>query len=138
MIRNETFDGNYVLVIFMDFRKAFDTINFDILLKKIDHYGFRGCCLNWFRSYLLNRTQFTNVNGSSSDVKNISCGIPQGAVLGPLLFLLYINDLPNSVRQSQAKVFADDSNLFVIDDNLEKLYDKTNSELSSRSRWISS
>ncbi len=138
MIQNETFDGNYVLGIFMDFRKAFDTINFDILLKKMDHYGFRGYCHNWFRSYLINRTQFTNVNGSSSDIKNVLCGIPQGTVLGPLLFLLYINDLPNSVQQSRAKLFADDSNLFVIDNSLQTLYNKANSELASLSRWISS
>src|SRR6267154_640809 len=137
MIQNELHEGNYVLGIFMDLQKAFDTINFKILLDKLEHYGFRGVCLDWFKSYLVGRTQFTVVGNSRSTLRVTTCGVPQGTVLGPLLFLLYINDIINSVDKSQIKLFADDSNLFVISDNIQWLFNIANSELSNLSHWIS-
>ena len=136
MIQNETYDGNFVLGVFMDLQKAFDTVNFDILLKKLELYGFRGHCHDWLRSYLTNRTQFTVVNGHSSSTSTITCGVPQGTVLGPLLFLLYINDIPNSVKHSLTKLFADDSNLFIISNSLRNLFDTANIELSNLTQWI--
>ena len=84
--------------VFIDLKKAFDTVNHDILLKKLEHYGVRGTAFDWFSSYLSNREQFVSVNGQVSEKLVINCRVPQGSVLGPLLFLLYINDLPNASK----------------------------------------
>jgi retron-type reverse transcriptase len=96
-------DSDYYAVgIYFDLQKAFDTVNHEILLKKLYHYGIRGNLHKWFASYLANRTQFTYVNNTASDVFSIECGVPQGSVLGPLLFIIYVNDLPNAVHKCVA------------------------------------
>jgi len=137
MIEKELHDKKFVLGIFMNLQKAFDTINLNILLDKLHHYGFRETSFNWFKTYLIGRSQFTVVNGEKSLIKITNCGVPQGTVLGPLLFLLYINDITRSVNKSQIKLFADDSNLFVVSDDLKTLFDIANNELTCLSQWIS-
>ena len=103
--------GMYGCGIFIDLKKAFDTVNHSILLRKLEHCGIRGDSLHWFTSHLSNRKQYVYYNGYSSEVKSIKCGVPQGSVLSPLLFLLYINDLPHVSNKMCFFLFADDTNL---------------------------
>ena len=100
----------------LDFSKAFDTVSHDILLTKLYHYGVRGTPLNWFKNYLVNRTQFGKIGDTKSSYETILCGVPQGSTLGPLLFLLYINDLPNCSKKLSFRIFADDTNMFYTSD----------------------
>ena len=116
--------------IFQDSSKAFDTINHDILLHKLPHYGVRGRALEWFRSYLSGRKQFVYIDGSESTLQPITCGVPQGSLLGPLLFIAYINDLKNSSEILSFILFADDSNLFCSHKNPETLLNTVNAELN--------
>ena len=107
--------------IFLDLKKAFDTINHSILLKKLNHYGIRGIINDWFSSYLLGRSQVTEIDSNLSTINKISCGVPQGSVLGSLLFLIYINDFHNSSEKLSFYLFADDTNLLYADKNLKSL-----------------
>ena len=122
--------------IFVDLEKAFDTVNHSILLKKMEHYGVRGVVHQWFASYLSNREQFVSVNGHNSSLKRVSCGVPQGSVLGPLLFLIYINDLPNATKSLSFFLFADDTNIYFGSDDIEKLTKKINKELVKVKKWL--
>ena len=105
-------NGDFVVGIFLDFSKAFDTVNHDILFRKLEWYGIWGIALDWFKSYLTGRTQFVTYNGVSSSPQTIKCGVPQGSILGPLLFLIYINDLANTCKTALPILFADDTNIF--------------------------
>ena len=127
---------SYLVGIFLDFSKAFDTINHDILLYKLSHYGVRGKALEWFRSYLSYRRQFVFLNDHTSNMQNINCGVPQGSLLGPLLFIIYINDFCKSSDILSFILFADDSNLFYSHSNPHTLVNVVNSELEKVTQWI--
>ena len=135
-IRSALDSGFVTCGIFVDFQKAFDTVNHDILLKKLEHYGFRGVVNNWFRSYLTDRKQKVVINGFESESKNLAHGVPQGSVLGPILFLIYINDLHKCIRHSTTYHFADDTNLLHISNDYKTLQRKVNYDLFSLHKWL--
>ncbi len=106
------------IAIFCDLRKAFDTVNHEILLKKMHKMGIRDKELDWFKNYLSNRKQFVYLNGKSSSLLEILLGVPQGSTLGPILFLIYINDLPLSTLL-KSLLFADDTALLASGSNID-------------------
>ena len=120
-IYNSLENNEYTGAVFLDLSKAFDTVSHDILLKKLEHYGIRGLPLMILSSYLTNRKQYVSIDGCKSQKRAISVGVPQGSVLGPLLFLIYINDLPRSLTNLKAILFADDTTLFTSSMDIQQL-----------------
>ena len=128
--------GLFSCGIFIDLKKAFDTVDHSILLGKLHHYGIRGVIHDWFSSYLTDRTQVTQIGHNNSDKVNTLCGVPQGSVLGPLLFLIYINDIYNSSDKLSFYLFADDTNLLYADKTLKSLEAVVNTELAKIYNWL--
>ena len=122
--------------IFLDFAKAFDTVNHSILLDKLYHYGIRGAAFNWFQSYLSDRHQIVEVNGKKSNKSLITCGVPQGSILGPLLFILYVNDMYKCSNKFIFTLFADDTSLFYAADKTADISNILNIELGNVSDWL--
>lgn len=123
-------------VVFIDLKKAFDTIDHEIILLKLKNYGVDPDSLNWFRSYLTNRKQKCKVNGQLSSSTSVTCGVPQGSSLGPLLFLIYINDLPNCLNMSRPRMFADDTSISYSSNSLDEMQFVINSELENLNTWL--
>jgi hypothetical protein len=131
---NEAIDHHdYACGVFLDLSKAFDTVNHDILIKKLEFYGLAD---KWFSSYLSNRRQFVCVDDILSDELTISCGVPQGSVLGPLLFLIYVNDFANCSKLLEFHLLADASNLFYKSNSLLTLQTNLSKELAEVYKWL--
>ena len=128
--------GKYTAMIFIDLKKAFDTVDHQILLDKMQFYGITGLAHKWFSSYLDHRRQYCKVNGTASSIENIDVGVPQGSCLGPLLFLLYINDLPFALKKAKATMYADDTAISYSSDRREELDLVINAELSYIEKWL--
>ena len=128
-------EKNHVHSVFVDLRKAFDTVNHNILLVKLERYGVRGVGLEWCRDYLTNRKQYVSYAGAKSELRHMSIGVPQGSILGPLFFLIYINDLATTSDDLKYILFADDTTLILSDKNFSSLTQRTNSELERISQW---
>ena len=122
--------------VFLDFAKAFDTVNHKILLSKLDHYGIRGKTLQLIESYLTEREQCVQVNNALSDFDVITHGVPQGSILGPLLFLLYINDIAQASSVLTFYLFADDTAIYLSRKNLHDLEETLNHELVNVCHWL--
>ena len=122
----------------MDLSKAFDTIDHHILIQKLNHYGVRGSALSWFVNYLSSRSQYVVINGVKSNTQCNTCGVPQGSVLGPLLFLIYINDIVNSSSIINFSLFADDTCATLSNKNIYTLIYSFNNEVGNISTWFKS
>ena len=128
--------GNVNAVVFLDLKKEFDTVDHHILLSKLNIYGITGVSHEWFFSYLDNRSRKCVLNGSLSECCTLKCGIPQGTILGRLLFLLYINDLPNCLSHSVPRMYADDTHLTYSNGNIHSVQSSLNEDLLNINRWL--
>ena len=126
----------YVCGVFVDLEKAFDTVNHNILCEKLNFYGLRGNVNKLIKSYLLNRKQYVSLNGFDSDIKNVTCGVPQGSSLGPLLFLIYINDFRLCLNKTDTGHFADDTFLLYGSKKIGSIESVVNHELKLASSWL--
>ena len=124
------------LLLLIDFSKAFDVVEHSILLHKLQHYGVRGIAFKWIESYLNDRKQFVNINGTDSSQKPIEYGVPQGSVLGPLLFIIYINDLPNISKFAHFILYADDANIIVTGQNVHEVMLKVEQLCNDIVKWV--
>jgi hypothetical protein len=134
-IKHSLDKGDITFGFFLDIRKAFDSINHEILLRKLDHYGFRGHASKFITSYLSNRKQFTVVNDTNSQTHCINYGVPQGSILGPLFFLLFINDLPNAANEATVRLFADDTAIFLSGHETQRLTEQAQIVISKIQTW---
>ena len=125
-----------MIALFIDLKKAFDTIDHRILLRKLYSYGIRGSMLNWFESYLTARSQFVVFDGEASKTHGVKCGVPQGSILGPLLFILSVNDICNICPLLLKILYDDDTCVLISGNDLKALMKMLNDELISLNNWF--
>ena len=123
--------GFHIGMILVDLQKAFDKLDHTVLLRKMDYIGFKESVIKWFQSYLSNITVFVTLENIFSDGRLINCGFPQGSILGPLLFLIYINDLPQTLNETGSYLYADDTCIFYQNKSVEEIEKVLNNESSS-------
>ena len=128
--------NNFSIGIFLDLSKAFDTVNHDILISKLEHYGVRGTALDLLKSYLCNRKQYESFHSVNFTRRVITCGVPQGLVLGPLLFIIYRNAICNTSDTITFCLFADDTSLLYTHNNIDEAIYNLNIELRKLSTWL--
>lgn len=128
-------NNQHTLAVFIDFSKAFDSINHQILIKKLELYGLKGLVLNWFRSYLSKRQQSVKINSTNSNFKYLDSGVPQGSILGPILFNLYINDIVFSSHDLHFVIYADDTTVYNSSDNINDLFSNMSKNLDRLNEW---
>ena len=137
-IRSALDNNNFAVGVFVDLQKAFDTVDHNILLSKLEFYGIRGIANQWFKSYFNNRKQFVTIDGINSGEAIMQYGVPQGSVLGPLLFLIYINDLHLTIKFCTTRHFADDTNILIKNKSLKQLKKHLNLDLRNLCNWLKS
>ena len=135
-VRSAWAEKKVALGVFVDLKKAFDTVDHSILLNKLEHYGIRGQALTLLESYLKDRSQYVCYGGFESEKGGVKCGVPQGSVLGPLFFLLYVNDMVNASGEIELVLFADDTNIFVMGKDHIELFKRANRGLEELSKWF--
>ena len=131
-------EGNYCISTFVDLTKAFDTVDHELLLQKLEHYGIRGHANDFFRTYLTDRQQYMVINDAKSSLGKIECGVPQGSVLGLLFFTTYINDIQNAVGAENFRLFADETALFMSHTNLTQLLCDIKTKIKHLMKWCNS
>ena len=131
MIWSALDNDQFACGVFVDLQKAFDTVDHKILPSKMNHYGIKGFPYKWFKSYLINRQQFTTVNNKQSELSSIEFGVSQSSILGSLLFLIYINDLTKAIIFLSVHHFADHTNILYVSSSLKDTNKKINHDLSN-------
>ncbi len=129
-------NGQLTGMVFIDLRKAFDTVNHEILLQKLKAYGTKGLAHQWFTSYLTGRTQRVDISGSLSDSKRVTTGVPQGSILGPLLFILFVNDMESAVTESSLDLYADDTSMKTAARDINTIRNRLSRDLARLSDWL--
>ena len=122
--------------VFIDLKKAFDTVDHNILLNKLEHYGIRGLPLGWIQSYLTNITHYVSINDTNSTCINVTCGVPQGSILGPILFILYLNDMHTVSYLMKFIIFADNTNVLYTGNAISEMCKTVSKELDKLSSWF--